>query len=115
MSEPLYSRRPDVLWRTTDSRVLLRPVEHGGIITITGSGTFLWELLERPISFGDLVTCIAMHYHVDPDVVTEPVATALADLENASVISRHNGDPNPNGMSTCSVVPRQRSVTEGSQ
>ena len=113
MTEPLYSRRPDVLWRTTDSRVLLRPVEHGGLITITGSGTFLWELLESPISFDDLVTCMAMHYHVDPDVVSEPVAAALADLENASVVNRQDGDPDPNGMSTCSVVPRQRPAAEG--
>jgi hypothetical protein len=120
MNEPLYSRRPDVLWRSTDDRVLLRPVGRGGLITITGSGTFLWELLATPTSLPDLVTRMAMRYQVESDAVEEPVATALTDLENAGVVEIRNGRSTDcastsNGRSDAAAMPRQRPAAEGSR
>ncbi len=122
MSRPLYSRRPDVLWRSTNDRVLLRPVGRGGLITITGSGTFLWELLATPTSLPDLVARMATRYQVEPDVVEEPVTTALADLENAGVVEKRHGDGRstnhasvPNGRSNVAAMPRQRPAAEGSR
>jgi hypothetical protein len=88
MRTVLYSRSPDVLWRATTDRVVLRALHGGGLVSLTGSGTTLWQLLGAPIGFEDLVAAMASHYGVGVEVVRDSVATALADLERVHLVVR---------------------------
>lgn len=105
-----YSRSPDVLWRATTDRVVMRPLHGGGLVSLTGSGTTLWALLGAPISFDELVAGMAEHYQVDVDVVRDSVATALADLERVHLVVRAEIDEQPN-----IVVPAQRAGVQAAQ
>lgn len=83
---PLYSRSPDVLWRSAGDRVLLRSLDRTVLMILDGSGTLLWKLLADPISFDDLVAGMTDYYQVDIDLVSGPVARALDDLERANLV-----------------------------
>ena len=100
-----YSRSPDVLWRATVDRVVLRPLHGDGLVSLTGSGTTLWELLATPIGFDDLVARMADHYGVGADEVRDSVATAIADMERVHLVVRREVDEQPN-----TVVPAQPAV-----
>ena len=72
-------RNPDFLARKVAGKFLLVPVGHAadsftGMITINGSGAFLWEKLEEEQTVESLAQALTEHYEVD-------LARARADVE----------------------------------
>jgi hypothetical protein len=63
----LVSRREDVLAeRVLEETVILDPAS-GAYIRLNGSGTLLWEALERPSTVEALAARLAERYELEPD------------------------------------------------
>jgi hypothetical protein len=75
-----YQRAPDVLWRRTADRVLLAPPGEGEMVSLSGTGVALWELLAEPSDLDRLATRLAVAYRADEHVVAMDVLPVLRDL-----------------------------------
>lgn len=75
-----YRRATEVLWRRTADRVLLLPATEGELVSLTGTGVVLWDLLAEPTDEGELCRTLASVYGADPGIVATDIAPVLEDL-----------------------------------
>jgi hypothetical protein len=69
-----------VLWRRTADRVLLLPATEGELVSLTGTGVVLWDLLAEPTDADELCRTLASVYGADPRIVATDIAPVLEDL-----------------------------------
>jgi hypothetical protein len=81
-----YSRGKRVLWRQAADRVLLLPATDGELVSLTGTGVALWELLVEPVELSELSAVMATAYHTDPQVIAADVLPLLEDLARRGLV-----------------------------
>ncbi len=87
----LIARREDVLAeRVLDETVLLDPGS-GTYVRLNGTGTVLWEALERPATLDALADRLAAHYDLDPGRAREDAARFVDALAQRDVVRRRAG------------------------
>lgn len=59
-----------------------------GIMSLNGSGLFLWDLLQQERSEAELITAMLETYEVDAETAAKDVREFLAQLEQANVLIR---------------------------
>lgn len=111
----LYFRSRDVLWRNAGDRVVLRRLDGGELVSLEGSGTLLWKLLEKPISLDDVVVEMATHYGVDVAMVREAVTKAIDELEAVGLVSSAEPTNADRVTPRHAVVSRLAAVEEAAQ
>jgi len=90
-----YRRRPDVLWRRSLDSVVLLPAGSDDVITVSGTGADVWDLLETERSIEGLVGLLCEHYRGDPAIVALDVEQLVADLAGRGVleVAAESGGP----------------------
>jgi hypothetical protein len=81
-----YSRGRRVLWRQTSDRVLLLPADDGELVSLTGTGLLLWELLAEPMELMEIADFMSATYGVTTDVVESDLVPVLDDLGHRGLI-----------------------------
>jgi hypothetical protein len=81
-----YSRAERVLWRQATDRVLLLPATDGELVSLTGTGVALWELLTEPIELSELSAVMGAAYNTDPQVVEADLLPLLEDLARRGLV-----------------------------
>jgi hypothetical protein len=81
-----YSRGKRVLWRQASDRVLLLPAADGELVSLSGTGVALWELLTEPIELTELSALMATAYDVSPQVIAADVLPILEDLTRRGLV-----------------------------
>ena len=61
-------------------------INFNGIITINGSGTFLWELLEKGAEKKDLLDAMLKEYDIDEKTASEDIDEFLKKLDSANLL-----------------------------
>lgn len=85
-----YSRGKRVLWRQAADRVLLLPATDGELVSLTGTGVALWELLTEPLELGDLSAVMATAFDVDPELIAADLLPILEDLTRRGLVEAVN-------------------------
>ena len=57
-----------------------------GIITINGSGTFLWEQLAKGASKGELLEAMLSEYNIDAETAEKDIDEFVSKLEKANLL-----------------------------
>jgi len=83
---PVYSRRPDVLWRRSLDAVVLLPAGCEDPVTLPGTGAAVWDLLAAPATLPELVGTLVEVYGEDPVTVERDVAALLDRLARIAAI-----------------------------
>ena len=72
----VWRRREDVLWRRTLDAVILLPANADEPLTLPDTGAIVWDLLEEPTTFDELVATLAEVYNTVPDTVANDITGA---------------------------------------
>lgn len=76
----VWRRRDDVLWRRSLDAVILLPSGADEPLTLPDSGAIVWDLLEEPASFDELVATLAEVYETDAATIATDITPLLEEL-----------------------------------
>jgi Coenzyme PQQ synthesis protein D (PqqD) len=83
-----YGRSDRVLWRRGfQSVLLLQPGRHE-VVSLSGAGTALWELLATPRTVAEAADRLSGEYGVPADQVATDIAGVLEDLAKREILYR---------------------------
>lgn len=82
-----FERAPEVLWRRSLGRVLLRLPAAGDLVVLGASGPALWEALERPRSLDEVAGALGGDFGVDVRTVADDISPVLERLVELSLVS----------------------------
>jgi len=85
---------------TRNTRILSAPV-HGEIVMmdiesehyygLDDIGGVIWQRLEVPLTFGDLIDCLVADYEADPAVIAEDVRKLLSTMAEHKIVTLADG------------------------
>lgn len=75
-----YRRNQDLLSVDMDGDVVMMSIETGTYFGVSGAGPRIWELLETPRNFAELVEAICAEYEVDADLASADLRVFLDKL-----------------------------------
>lgn len=64
----MIERNSAALWTELNGQMLFMNIGNGSYFEATGIASAIWELLEQPSTFDDLVAAIVARYQVAPEV-----------------------------------------------
>ena len=82
---PTWRRRSEVLWRRSGSRILLRSND-GEVVVLDGSAVEVWDLLEAPMTIGDLNGALGEGRESQRNEIAADLDWLLKDLDARSLI-----------------------------
>ncbi len=65
----------------------------GRYFGLDGVGARIWELLERPIAFADLVQTVHDEYEVDADRCAQDISVLIEELREAGLVEMVDDGP----------------------
>jgi Coenzyme PQQ synthesis protein D (PqqD) len=77
-SDSVLQRDLDLIGVDMDGETVMMSVEHGAYYGIRGVGSRIWEMLEKPRQFNEIVTCVTDEY----DVTREQATTEISEFLN---------------------------------
>jgi hypothetical protein len=92
--DPVHStvaRGASVRWKVFEGSTVLLNVDTGDYYTLNGSGTLVWELLERPVTGSDILAALCTGFDVEEPQARQDLAEFLTDLAREGLISIHEG------------------------
>jgi len=81
-------RNPDLIGATVDDELVMMSVEHGQYYGLGGIGPRVWELIEQPLSFNQLVDQILEEFEVERAVCEQDLGEFLKQMEQLGLIKR---------------------------
>ena len=88
-----FARTRSAVWRRIDDRlVLIADVGAPSVECLSAPASATWNLLERPLTVGELAVALAASFGEAPSDVTEHVERIVDTLERRGWIVRGNGD-----------------------
>lgn len=84
-------RNPDFLLKSVAGKQVLVPVGKAaaafpGMITVNGSGKFIWEFLEQEHTFEDVVKAMTDHYEVSTETAQKDATVFIERLRSVKAI-----------------------------
>ena len=79
---------PDLLTTRVDGEVLAMSVDRGACYGLDPIGLRIWELVETPITVGDLIARLTREYDVDDAVCRSDVCALLSSMASEGMIRR---------------------------
>lgn len=74
---------------TVDDDTVILDTASGRYFSLEGVGSTLWEVLQRPRSFGELLSAVLERYDVGAERAERDVRGLLTKLEEAGLVTRH--------------------------
>lgn len=81
-----YRRSAEVLSRRMPDRVLLLATTDEEVVSLSGTGTVLWDLLAEPAATDELAVALASIYGADAAVVRRDIEPVLAELAERRLV-----------------------------
>lgn len=73
-------RNPDLIATDMDGDTVMMSMERGEYFGIGGVGSFVWSLLENPVSLNDIVEAICAEFDVDETTCRGDMEHFIAEL-----------------------------------
>lgn len=83
----VWERAPEVVWRRSGVRRLVVGPASDEVVVMEGSGQLIWDLLEHPISEGDLVATLSDAFDESADQLRPDVLAFLTELSSAGLVT----------------------------
>ena len=84
--EERFSRTNDLLSTELDQETVLMSMDAGAYYGLEGTARSIWEKLENPTSFSELVDCLEREYRVSRETCVSDVQKFLAELEREGLL-----------------------------
>jgi hypothetical protein len=80
------SRASDLLSTELDQETVLMSIDAGSYYGLEGPAQNVWEKLETPITFSQLIEHLVKEYQVSPDVCASDLQKFLAEMEREGLL-----------------------------
>ena len=84
--DTVLSRKPNLLFNVIDDEVVMLSIENSEYYGMEKVGSRIWELLEKPLSFGELVEYLMDEYDITKEKCIEDSVSFLEDLVEKKLI-----------------------------
>jgi Coenzyme PQQ synthesis protein D (PqqD) len=85
-ADGVWRRRDDVLWRRSLEAVILLPAGADEPLTLPDTGAIVWDLLEEPATFDELVATLADVYNTDATTIATDITPLLTELQTRGAL-----------------------------
>jgi hypothetical protein len=85
--DTVLQRKPDLLFNEIDGEVVMLSIENGEYYGMDKVGSRIWTLLEKPISFQNLVSILIEEYDISPNSCENDTKEFLLGLLSKNIIS----------------------------
>lgn len=79
-------RAKDMLSTELDQETVLMSIDAGAYFGLAGPARSIWEKLEKPLTFSDLVDKLVLEYNVTPEACAEDLQGFLAQMEQEGLL-----------------------------
>jgi hypothetical protein len=80
------SRSDDLLSTELDQETVLMSIDAGAYYGLEGPARSIWEKLEKPLTFSQLVQSLVDEYRVSPETCASDLQKFLADMEKEGLL-----------------------------
>ena len=80
------ARKPQMISTEIDQETVLMHIEAGAYYGLEGPAQSIWQALETPISFAELVDRLTGEYEIAPDSCAAETERFLAELEKEGLL-----------------------------
>ncbi len=87
-TEKLYVRNPELIATDMDGDTVMMNIEHGEYYGISGVGSRVWELLEKPVTIEEIVTIICREFDVSQVTCKADMGQFINELEALGLLSQ---------------------------
>jgi len=84
--EDRLSRANDLLSTELDQETVLMGIDAGAYYGLAGAARSIWEKLENPTSFSELVDCLVWEYRVSRETCASDLQKFLAEIEREGLL-----------------------------
>ena len=84
--ESRFCRNPDLLSVEMDGDLVMMSIASGNYFGVGGVGPHIWQLIETPKGFGELVDAVCAKFEVNSDTATADLKSFLAQLSEHGMI-----------------------------
>lgn len=85
--ETLIRRTASVLTAEIDKQIVMMDIESGRYLGLDDIGSVIWQRLETPRTFGELVDGLVADYDADRSVIADDVRKLLLDMAAHDVVA----------------------------
>lgn len=83
-----FVRNPDLIATDMDGDTVMMSIEHGKYYGVSGVGTRIWELLEKPTTPSQIIISICKEFEVDETTCRADVERFITELiDNGMVLA----------------------------
>ncbi len=86
MSEEKLQRSKELLGAAVGEEYLMMSIEKGSYFSLNSAGTRIWELLENPVSIGEVVDVLIREYDVQAEICRAEVEKFLSALRERGML-----------------------------
>jgi hypothetical protein len=79
-------RAKDMLSTELDQETVLMSIDAGAYFGLAGPARSIWEKLEKPLTFSDLVDKLVLEYNVTPEACAEDLQGFLGQMEQEGLL-----------------------------
>jgi len=83
-----FRRNPNLIGASIDDELVMLNIERDQYYGLRGVGSRLWELIEKPRSFSELVDQILEEYEVERETCEKDMAEFLGQMEELGLVER---------------------------
>ena len=87
-SSDSFRRNPDLIGASIDDELVMMSVEQGQYYGLGGVGPRVWDLIEQPRTFSDLVDQILEEFEVEREVCEKDMLEFLGQMEKLGLAER---------------------------
>ncbi len=87
LPDTVIQRKLDMLFNEIDGEVVMLSIQNSEYYGMDKVGSRIWELLEKPLSFRELVVKLIEEYEVTEQQCTADTLTFLKKLEDKKLIT----------------------------
>jgi hypothetical protein len=84
--ETLIHRTASVLTAEVDKQIVMMDIESGRYLGLDDIGSVIWQRLETPRTFGDLVDSLVEDYDAERAVIAQDVRELLKEMATQGIV-----------------------------
>lgn len=82
----MLSRSKDILANEVGNDTVMMSIDKGKYYGTNKTGSYIWKVLEQPMTFGDLCSQLAADFNITEDKCAAEVVPFIEQLSNESII-----------------------------